>query len=300
MKAEFKEQVKLLLDVLPFVGEEDQLALHGGTAINLFVRDMPRLSVEIDLTYITIEERAITIENINELLFRLKVKLETRLIGSTVQVKPNIGKLFINKDNATIKLEINLVGRGLFDNPQKMLLSKVAQQQYDTFVEVKMVPFAQLYGGKICAALDRQHPRDLFDVKFLLDREGINDEIKKGFIYSLLGSERPIYEILNPNLLNQREALINQFEGMTDIPFGYECYESTRELLIKEIHRSLSEKDKNFLMSFKTPNPDWTSYPFEQFPSVRWKYINLQNLKSKNAIKYKEQVIRLEEFLVHL
>lgn len=47
----------LLLQILPIVGEESCFALKGGTAINLFIRDMPRLSVDIDLTYLPIESR---------------------------------------------------------------------------------------------------------------------------------------------------------------------------------------------------------------------------------------------------
>lgn len=47
-----------------------------------------------------------------------------------------------------------------------MLLDS-AQEAFDTFVEVDMMTLGQLFGGKICAALDRQHPRDLFDVKYL-------------------------------------------------------------------------------------------------------------------------------------
>ncbi len=56
MNEVYTKQVKLLLDVLPEVAREEHFALHGGTAINLFVRDMPRLSVDIDLTYVLIGE----------------------------------------------------------------------------------------------------------------------------------------------------------------------------------------------------------------------------------------------------
>jgi hypothetical protein len=42
----YKSQVNLLLKVLPYVANENVFALKGGTAINLFVRDMPRLSVD--------------------------------------------------------------------------------------------------------------------------------------------------------------------------------------------------------------------------------------------------------------
>lgn len=173
MNEEYKEQVRLLLNVLPFVAEERQLAIHGGTAINLFVRDMPRLSVDIDLTYIPVEERETTLRNIEEILLRLKKRIEANLAGSTVEPKPKIGKLIISDEKATIKLEINLVGRGIFKNTEKAVLCDSAQEAFDTFVEVNMVSLGQLFGGKICAALDRQHPRDLFDVKYLLKQRAL-------------------------------------------------------------------------------------------------------------------------------
>lgn len=160
-----------------------------------------------------------------------------------------------------------------------------------------MVPFAQLFGGKICAALDRQHPRDLFDIKYLLETEGFSEELRRGFVYCLLGSERPIFELLSPHRLDQREALTNQFDGMTDISFSYEDYESTREDLIRVVNQSLTNEDKKFLVSFKSLEPDWSIYPYEQYPSIRWKLLNLQKLKDNNPKKYAEQVGRLENFL---
>lgn len=299
MNKEYNEQVRLLLDVLPFVAEERQLALHGGTAINLFVRDMPRLSVDIDLTYIPVEDRETTLSSIREILLRLKKRIETSLVGAKIEAKPEIGKLLISNKKATIKLEINLVGRGIFENTEKAILCDSAQEVFDTFVEVEMVPFGQLFGGKICAALDRQHPRDLFDIKYLLETEGFSEDIKIGFIYCLLGSERPIFEILNPHRLDQKEALVNQFDGMTDVPFTYDDYESTREKLIKAIQVSLTRTDIDFLIGFKSLEPDWSIYPYEHFPSIRWKMLNLQKLKDKNPQKYDEQINRLRDFLNH-
>lgn len=58
MNEAYKRQVKLLLDVLPEIAKEDCFAMHGGTAINLFLQDMPRLSVDIDLAYVGLEVRA--------------------------------------------------------------------------------------------------------------------------------------------------------------------------------------------------------------------------------------------------
>ncbi len=297
MKEEYKKQVMLLLDTLPFLAEENNLALHGGTAINLFLRNMPRLSVDIDLTYLPVEDRNTSLYKIAETLKRIKKRLESGLKEVSIVPKTDTGKLFINRGNISIKLEVNLVGRGVFSDPVQLILSEKAQDEFDTFVEVKAVPFEQLYGGKICAALDRQHPRDIFDIKYLLETAGFPESLKAGFFYSLLGSERPIFEILNPNRLNQREALVNQFEGMTSEPFTSNDYENTRNELIGIIQSTLTKEEKDFLIKFKELQPDWSLYNYEQFPSVKWKLLNLQKLKDKNPAKYKEQLNRLRTFL---
>lgn len=73
MKEAYKKQVSLLLDILPEVAKEDVFALHGGTAINLFCLNMPRLSVDIDLTYIPAsEDRDRDLQNIRSALENIK------------------------------------------------------------------------------------------------------------------------------------------------------------------------------------------------------------------------------------
>jgi Nucleotidyl transferase AbiEii toxin, Type IV TA system len=79
----FCRQVVLLIELLPLVGRESCFALKGGTAINLFVRDLPRLSVDIDLTYLPIEGRAESLRHIEEALHRLGSAIETALRGAT-------------------------------------------------------------------------------------------------------------------------------------------------------------------------------------------------------------------------
>ncbi|PJB72880.1 MAG: nucleotidyltransferase [Alphaproteobacteria bacterium CG_4_9_14_3_um_filter_47_13] len=293
----YKEQVRLLLDTLPQVTKEDCFALHGGTAINLFVRDMPRLSVDIDLTYLPIEDRPTTLENISAALMRIKGNLEKALPNIRVEHKEEIGKLLVAQQRTDIKLEVNLVGRGTIETPKRMMLCDKAQDIYDVSAVINIVPVGQLYGGKICAALDRQHPRDLFDVKYLLENEGFSDEVRRGFIFCLLGSDRPINEVVSPNFQDHRKAMENQFTGMSDIAFTYEDFEETREKLIKVIHAKLTDKDKEFLLSVKNVTPDWSIYDFERFPAVQWKLQNLQKLKTTNPEKHKEQYKALKEKL---
>ena len=184
--------------------------------------------------------------------------------------------------------------RGTISPPIKMTLCEAAQVDYDAFCEIDVVSIGQLYGGKICAALDRQHPRDLFDVKYLLENEGFADEIKKGFLFGLLSSKRPIREMLAPNLLDQRSAMSNQFEGMSDEPFSYEDFETTRNLLIQTVQAKLSDMDKEFLLSFENCTPDWNLYNFKDYPAVQWKLQNLQKLKETNPDKHNEQLKKLK------
>lgn len=295
--ATYKKQAGLLLEILPEVAKEECFAMHGGTAINLFVRDMPRLSVDIDLTYLPIEDRSITLKNIAAALIRIKERIEKRVPGIQIQHKEETGKLLISKQSIDIKLEVNLVGRGTFTPAQTLPLCQKAQDAFEAFCVMPIVPVGQLYGGKICAALDRQHPRDLFDVKYILENEGFTQDIKIGFIFCLLASDRPIHEVIRPNLQDQRLAMTNKFEGMSEEPFSYEEFEQTRERLIETIHASLTDEDKAFLLSFKNVEPDWGIYDFERFPAVQWKLQNLQKLKQSNPHKHQEQYEVLREKL---
>jgi predicted nucleotidyltransferase component of viral defense system len=297
MNEAYKKQVGLLLDVLPEVAKEECFAMHGGTAINLFVRDMPRLSVDIDLTYVEIAERNETLEGINVALIRIKERIEALRPTIRVQHKDKVCKLQLDERGVLIKIEVNMVGRGLLGEPHKAPLCEAAQEQFDAFCAMPLVPLAQLYGGKLCAALDRQHPRDLFDVKLLFENECFTDEIKRGFLFGLVSSNRPTHEMLDPHLLDQRTAFENQFEGMTTIEFSYDDYEATRLQLIKTVKASLSEEDKAFLLSLNRLTPDWSIYDYQNFPSVKWKLLNLEKFKKDKPQAYEQQLNELESIL---
>jgi predicted nucleotidyltransferase component of viral defense system len=286
IKQAYKNQVVLLLSVLPEVAKENCFALHGGTAINLFIRDMPRLSVDIDLTYIPVEDRGTTLANIAAALERIKANLEKVIKDARITHREGVGKLLISARGVDVKLEVNLVMRGTLAAPVKMQLCEKAQKDFEAFSAIDVVPLGQLYGGKICAALDRQHPRDLFDIKYLLENEGFTNEIKKGFLLCLLSGDRPINEVISPNFQDQHQAMDNQFAGMSEEAFSYEEYEAVRKTLVKTIHEGLTKEDKEFLLSVKNVTPDWSIYNFEKFPAVAWKLHNLQKLKESNPEKH--------------
>jgi predicted nucleotidyltransferase component of viral defense system len=293
----YKQQVSLLLQVLPEVAKESCFALHGGTAINLFIREMPRLSVDIDLTYIPIEDRSTSLKNIIKALGNMKTNIERVVPKVQITLKQEILKLQVTTAKAQIKIEVNQINRGILGEVVELSLCKKAQEEFDAFCAISIVSLGQLYGGKICAALDRQHPRDLFDVKYLLQNEGFNNDIKEGFMLCLLSSNRPLNEMLQPNFIDQQETMINQFEGMSSETFTYKDFENSRVQLIEAIHQNLTDKDKEFLLSFNKATPDWTIYDFERFPAVQWKLQNLNILKAKNPEKFNEFKTSLEETL---
>lgn len=297
MNEAYKKQVKLLLDVLPEVAKEACFAMHGGTAINLFARDMPRLSVDIDLTYVEIAGRKESLKAINDALLRIKERIEGLRPSIRAQHKDKICKLQVSEEGVLIKVEVNMVGRGLLGDANKAQLCEMAQEQFDAFCVMPIVPMAQLYGGKICAALDRQHPRDLFDVKLLMDNEGFTNEIKGGFILGLVSSNRPTHEMLEPNLQDQRLAFEHQFEGMSAIEFSYDEYEATRKQLIETVTSSLDDIDKAFLIGLNRMEPDWSVYDFQEFPSVKWKLMNLKKFKNDKSDNYQRQLEELVRIL---
>ncbi len=293
----YHKQVALLIKVIPEIALEPRFALHGGTAINLFDRDMPRLSVDIDLTYIPIEDRETSFTNISVALTNIKSSIEKRLQGSRVEHKVELHKLLVSYNDAMIKIEVSQIVRGTLGAVTEKILCKKAQEKFDTFCSINVVPKGQLYGGKVCAAMDRQHPRDIFDVKQLLQREGFTQEIKEGFLFRLLSSDRSIQDLLFPNLQDQRLAMTNQFAGMSEEQFTYEEYEFVRETMVKTVQASITEADKLFILGFKDVIPNWAIYSFEKYPSIKWKLQNLEKIITTNPAKHKELYILLKSKL---
>lgn len=295
MEKVFKQQVSLLLSVLPEVAKENCFALHGGTAINLFIRNMPRLSVDIDLTYLPIEDRETSLKHITAALQRIRSSILKVIPTASVNPGADNGKLLVSANGVMVKIEVSLINRGILQEPNERVLCEKAQNSFDAYCLMPVVPIGQLFGGKIVAALDRQHPRDLFDVKYMLENEGFTSQIKEGFIFFLLCSERPLHELLSPNFKDQRSAHENQFLGMTEEPFDYDDFESTREKLVQVVNQGLTQRDKAFLLSVNELNPDWSVYNFQKFPSVLWKMQNLRKLGDNNPEKYKVHLEILKE-----
>ena len=260
MNEVYLRQAGLLMNVLPEVARESCFALYGGTAINLFVLNMPRLSIDIDLTYTQTGERQESLAEINAALLRVKENIERLRPSIRIQNKADFCRLQVEEFGVVVKIEVNMVMRGLLGEIMQAELCVAAQEEFDAFCVMPIVPVAQLYGGKICAALDRQHPRDLFDIKLLLEGRGITSEIKRGFMYGLVSSNRPTHEMLAPHFQGQRSVFENHFEGMSAVEFTYDDFEVARCQLVADVNAGLDENDKQFLLSLNRLMSSWKNW----------------------------------------
>lgn len=295
-------QAQLMLRVIPHVAAEDSFSLKGGTAINLFVRNMPRLSVDIDLTWLPLEPRETALTNISEALHRIAVGIHRTVLGTTVQESRAKGmehasKLVVSTPEASIKIEPNLVLRGAVFPPVERDLCEQAEELFELSATASTLAVADLYGGKICAALDRQHPRDLFDVKVLLENEGITDEIRRAFVVYLSSHDRPMSELLDPNPKDIRQIFEQEFAGMAAEEVACDELVATRRRLIEIIRASMTENEKKFLVSIKQGDPDWDLMPLkgiDQLPAIEWKLRNVRKMKKD---KHKNALQKLQEIL---
>ncbi|QQR91039.1 MAG: nucleotidyl transferase AbiEii/AbiGii toxin family protein [Myxococcales bacterium] len=209
----------------------------------------------------------------------------------------DVARLMVRRDGATVKIEPNFILRGTVFSPIEMELCQTAQREFELFTTALVVSHADLYGGKLCAALDRQHPRDLFDVKLLLETEGLSDSVRKAFVVYLASHNRPMHELLSPNFLDLRSAYEGEFMGMVDNVSPLQELEAVRKDLVRRIQQSLTDKERAFLLSVKRGNPDWNALDvsgIERLPGIQWKLANIQRMSKS---KQKEHQAKLEKVL---
>jgi hypothetical protein len=162
---------------------------------------------------------------------------------------------------------------------------------------MRIVSFADLYGGKIVAALDRQHPRDLFDIRDLLAHEGIDDALRRSFIVYMLSHNRPMAEVLAPTRKEISQEFLHGFEGMTEGRVLPDELVAAREALIADIVGKMPDAHRRFLVSFKRGEPQWDLLGLPgiaDLPAVRWR---LQNLVMLPLDKRDALIGRVEDVL---
>jgi predicted nucleotidyltransferase component of viral defense system len=288
----------LMVRMIPLVAEEPCFALKGGTAINFFVHDLLRLSVDIDLTYLPIEDRKTSLDGIAAALDRIADRIarlhpEVRVHRATRPNATRTTKLVVQGRTAQVKIEPNEVIRGVVFPSEVRNLSPKAEALFEMAAAINTVSLPDLYGGKLCAALDRQHPRDLFDVKVLLDNEGITEEIRKAFVVYLASHDRSIHEVIDPPRHDRRALFENEFAGMTTVPVTYDQLVAAREKCIVTINAEMTEGERRFLLSVKEGAPKWDLLGLpgiEALPAIQWKVANIARM---DRVKHAEMLAKL-------
>lgn len=295
-------QAQLLLQAIPYVAGERCFALKGGTAINLFHLPMPRISVDIDLTYLPIEDRDTS-------LVEARAALE-RIVSSMITASPHLNarqeatsadvlRAWVSGDNARIKIELSPVFRGALAPPVEMEVHAKVQEALG-YATMQVLQKPDLYGGKICAALDRQHPRDLFDVYLLLRDSGLTRDVFEAFLVYLISSSRPIAELLQPNWKDISDVFERQFRGMTQEPVELDTLLEAGQALHARISELITDDDKGFLLSVKQGEPRWELLRVanvSELPAVQWK---LHNIRLMTRDRHRAALEKLEQVLAQL
>jgi hypothetical protein len=287
--------------VAPVIFRKPTFALKGGTAINLFVRDMPRLSVDLDLVYTDHQagrDDAMRMISSHLELIRADLnELGMTCHAATTQLGEEL-KLFIERNRTRVKVEVNHVFRGTILPVESRPLTVEAQDTFFTDIEIPLLHPDELYGSKLVAAMDRQHPRDIFDILKLYEDDGLTDRMIECFVCYLAGHNRPIHEVLFANEIDITSSHANEFVGMTEEPVPLEILLETRRRLFAEIPSMLSGNQRSFLMSLAEAQPDWSlmSCPhLAEMPALRWKLSNLEHLRSRNSTKFAQQSSELKK-----
>ena len=303
MNQVYLDSARLLTRVAPMVLVDDTFALKGGTAINLFVRDMPRLSVDLDLVFpdhtLPREE---ALRRINEAIRQSVARLKKQGFQTRVPASTDAGetKLLVRQGAIEVKVEVNFVMRGTVRPVRMASLTQNARDTLQADLEIPLVSLEDVYGGKLVAAMDRQHPRDLFDILQLFAHEGITAGIRRAFVVYLASHNRPVHEVLFPSPRDIRREFEHNFAGMTAEPVELDALLAARERMVRELQQGLTADERRFLLSLVSAEPEWALLDvlhLEQLPGLRWKLQNLERLRRTNARKFAEQSDTLARLL---
>jgi hypothetical protein len=273
--------------------------MKGGTAINLFIEDMPRLSVDMDVVYTDHQagraEALKTISSALEAAQKQLAKAGVEAEVSSTKVGDEI-KLFIRRGRNQVKVEVNHVFRGTVLPVETRRLGTEARRLFTTELSVPVLATPELYGSKLVAAMDRQHPRDLFDVRGLFERGGLTAEVVECFVCYLAGHNRPVHEVLFSRNADMTPAFENEFAGMARNPVTLAELQDVRRKLKTELPAMLTPNQREFLLGLVAGEPEWRLMKcphLSQLPAIRWKLQNLARLKKSNPQKFAQQADEL-------
>lgn len=295
MNQTYLDTARLLTQIAPFVFADGTFALKGGTAINLFIRDMPRLSVDLDLVFPDHSlPRDAALARINDAIRQSAERLNARGFQTHALATADAGetKLLVRRGKIEVKVEVNFVMRGTVQPVRTAALTPAARDTLLAELEIPVVSLEDVYGGKLVAAMDRQHPRDLFNVMQLFAHEGITPGIRRAFVVYLASHNRPVHEVLFPAMRDIGQEYERNFKGMTTEPVELGALLAARERMVQELQSSLDPDERRFLLSLVNGQPEWPLLGIahaEHLPGIRWKLQNLTQLKRKSPAKFAEQ-----------
>lgn len=303
MNQHYLDTARLLTQVAPFVFRDGLFALKGGTAINLFIRDMPRLSVDLDLVFLDHRlPRDQALASINAAIKQTAERLVQKGFQTHTISQADIGetKLLVRRGNIEVKVEVNFVMRGTVHPVRTATLTPMARDMLMADLELPVVSLEDVYGGKLVAAMDRQHPRDLFDVMQLFEHEGITSGIQRAFVIYLASHNRPVHEVLFGPTKDISQEYERNFSGMTTQPVELSELLHARARMFSELQNGLTAVERQFLISLVSAKPAWElldSNHIEYLPGIRWKLQNLLQLQKVNPKKFAEQLNTLTRLL---
>ena len=300
MEKSYVDTVRLMLEVAPEVFASGRVAMKGGTALNFFVQDLPRLSVDIDVVFVPHQTpRDTALAEIANELSALQTRLNRRGIKAELASSKtgDETKLFARRDRIEVKIEINHVFRGTLLPVETRSLTKTASDLFTTALAVPTLAVAELYGSKLVAAMDRQHPRDLFDVHGMFQRFGLTPEIVECFVGYIAGHNRPVHEVLGSRDIDLARPFDNEFAGMEREPVSLRVLEEARIRLRRELAVALTADHKRFLIGLVAGQPPWEAMQcrhLADLPAIQWKLQNLARLKRTHAVKFQAQADELQ------
>jgi predicted nucleotidyltransferase component of viral defense system len=289
----YADTVRLLLTVAPEVFANDIFAMKGGTAINLFVQDMPRLSVDIDVVF---QPRQVPRDEAVAAIDAELAAIGQRVASLGLRARRLRGadagdtKLIVENDTSQVKIEVNTVFRGTVLPIEQRPLNARTGDLFGVEFDAPILARDELYAGKLVAALDRQHPRDIFDVWQLYESVGLTDTMVECFVVYLAGHNRPLHEVLFGHDKDIAAEYERAFAGMTQVPCSLDILLGARSRLRHELPRRLTAMHRQFLSGLVRAEPDWSlmQYPHAaELPALRWKLANLEAFRKRRPADFK-------------
>lgn len=298
------DTVRLMLRVAPLVFEHPAFALKGGTAINLYIDQMRRLSVDLDVVYLDgTADRATALQDISQMLSAvsegaLKQGLDVQRLRRS---SDHEAVIVVSDGSVRVKVEVNTVFRGSVYQPSLGDLCDTAARTFEVSVPLTLLDTSEVYAGKLLAALDRQHPRDLFDLWRFRQNSSIDDRLMDAFVLYLCGHSRPPHEILD----GRDREISSDYErgllGMLDEPVpSLQEIQATRYWARMAVLASLNTAHRTFLGDFfglREVDEKFAGVALAQLPALEWKRRNLRIFRDAKPGEFARQLNALNQML---